>query len=374
MPKDGSGTLICAACKQSFQRRSSKGRRPAYCGSACRSTAYRGRNGLPTSAPPERDLEVLAIAESMKQMLALLQRSAGHVSSSRPLGAVVLAQALKRESDDLMAAAVRQARENGANWDQVGKVASISPGAARGNWSDEKVGRTLAQRADRRARSEGQALPAPPLTGLGPSPRERGVPAPRTPATSKDRAADQLIQAMAHLRETSGGSTRSIARRIAVSPSHLSMVLTGKRLPSWDVTQRFARTCDTPPEELAPLWDGAHGIPPGHARSFPEAASALQCALRAMYLAARRPDLGSLRHDAGIALSADELDGLLDPGTPVPVDWQVVDRLVRALDGRPEDVRELWEQMQSARTTPQAALWPALSTKAAPLISAAAFG
>lgn len=194
-------------------------------------------------------------------------------------------------------------------------------------------------------RSEGDAGP-----GADGTAGRRGAP-PRAPGgcgEQERRGAEQLALAMSHLRTTRRSSARAVARCIGVSASLLSLVLAGKRLPSWEVTEGFARACDADPGDLVRLWEQAHGIAPAPTASPVELRTLLRCALRGLYLAAREPDLPAVGRATGQAFGREQLACLVDSSAPPPTDWPVLERVVSALGGRPEDIRPLWLQAADA--------------------------
>lgn len=366
----------CPQCAKPFDRRSSHGRRPTYCSDKCRSAAYRARaatrNGSNRGAPPDHDADVLRIGEALVRQAQRLQRSARFRAPGNPLEVLQLYTNLMRDVADFGAVAVRQAREYGASWDQIGAVLSMTGSAARSRWPEAKVERTLRQRELRRTSRGTQTEPGKPSHTTQP------VPAPirNTAGGAPPGPHAQLAKALSHLQRTSNKSVRAIAREISVSPSYISRLLIGERRPSWAVATRFIQACGGNPEDVRPLWDKTHARQPPPAmppagEEFTEAAATLQATLRGMYLAAAEPDPPLLCNVPGTNLTPPQVKSLLN--TPQPqllLHWPAIDGLVTALRGQPDEVRPLWERMKAA--SPYAP--PSGSSLPIPYLPAGSFG
>jgi transcriptional regulator with XRE-family HTH domain len=312
--------------------------------------------------PPEHDAEALGVAEDTRDSVGLLLAAAQGPAHDAPLELVNRAVTMRQDAEDMLAVAVRRARSHGATWEQIGSATSMAADSARGHWSGGQVARAL-ERRRRRAAARARAVPAPaarsvPDTG-GPSGAADVTgqtgrrPGPRAPAPGSGgkerRAAEHLALAMSHLRASRHSSARAVAQRMGVSASLLSLVLAGKRLPSWEVTESFARACDTDPDDLVQLWRQAHGIAATPPNTPLEGQALIRTALRGLYLAAREPGLPALGGE-GHRLSHDQVACLVDSSVPPPADWPVIARLVSALGGQEEDIRPLWGQAYALRS------------------------
>ncbi|GHH86533.1 hypothetical protein GCM10018793_58730 [Streptomyces sulfonofaciens] len=378
MPSRPTSDLTCSSCGSTFRRPSNRGRLPLFCSPSCRSSAYRARTTVRPGVPPEHDEAAEALAEETLRDARELAGAAHSGSRDAPIELVHRAVTMKQDAEDMLAVAVRRARSHGVTWAQIGTATSMAAGSARGHWSSDQVARVL-ERRRRRAAARNLPTPAPAAQALGPAPRtgaQRGPgrrPAPpRAPAGGQERhAAGRLALAMGHLRASRRTSARSLARRIGVSASYLSLVLAGKRLPSWEVTASFAEACSADPDDLAQLWCQAHGTAPAPPQSPAEGRAVIRTALRGLYLSAAEPDLPTLAGPAQ-GLGRDQLACLVDPAAPPPADWTVIARLVSALGGREEDVLRLWCQASALVSGVQVP--PPGTAPRQPAIPAAAFG
>ncbi|MFF4450829.1 helix-turn-helix domain-containing protein [Streptomyces sp. NPDC001502] len=362
MPQKAAPKIICAHCKNKFDRPKPTGRPPEYCGTDCRTAAYRARQKAVLCYSRNHDEDVVRIAKSvLARSNAALQRSQ-FPDPARPLELVAEVLRMERDLADLRAVAVRQAAEYGAAWADTGQMLSVSVSTARTKYGDEEVARVLRRRAER---------------GSAPGPRPPQLRAPR-PTSSPDAVigtggpagpalpgdpAYQLTTALSHLHRASGHTQRWLAQEVGVSPSLLSLILLGRRHPKWRVVKAIAELCRTDPADLRPLWEKALGIKPvalPGPDDFLQAASSLQAALRGMWIAAASPAPDDICFQHPL-LTPRRVARAMMTSRPEQdlADWPFVAALATALRGQPEDVRPLWQRMQvaSALITPAEA-WP----------------
>ena len=155
--------------------------------------------------------------------------------------------------------------------------------------------------------------------------------------------ADDLAPALSALQRASGHTLRAVAEQARLSPSYLSRIIAGERVPSWAVTARLARACGTTPAQLRPLWEKATAR-----RGTKKEEPTLQSALRYLHLRAGQPAAATLAVDG--TLSEHEITSLLD-GTALP-SWEAARQLVYALDGEVTYFEPLWQA--AAQDTPAA--------------------
>ncbi|MDT0306396.1 helix-turn-helix transcriptional regulator [Streptomyces sp. DSM 44917] len=315
------GVKGCENCGAELVQRRGPGRRRRYCDARCRREAQRAREGRDRPRP----LLAQRIAEDIQEAAALLVRAE---YGRRDLGALLgLAHGLSRDIDAYVAAAVLDARHGGTKWEAVAEAARVSVATARSKWRHSAVERLLRARAGERAPEVAPASPA----GGG--------------------AGRLLVSAFFHLVRESGMPRPELARRLGVSPSHLSRTLAGHRLPGWDMTCSLALELGTQPAELRVLWESAHGLSAPAVPSIPQAAAALHAALRGLHLAAGRPTPQEVRRRSEGALGAELVEDAL-AGRLVPP-WERLAALVSALGGTPAHYRPLWEGVHDSAVRTQ---------------------
>lgn len=362
MPQKAAPKIICAHCKNKFARPKPTGRPPEYCGTDCRTAAYRARQKAVLCYSRNHDEDVVRIAKSvLARSNAALQRSQ-LPDPARPLELVAEVLRMERDLADLRAVAVRQAAEYGAPWADIGQMLSVSVSTARSKFGDEEVAKVLRRRAER-----GSAPgPRPPqLRAARPASSPDtviGAGGPAGPALPGDPAY-QLTTALSHLHRASGYTQRWLAQEVGVSASLLSLILLGRRHPKWRVVKAIAELCRADPADLRPLWEKALGIKPvalPGPDDFLQASSSLQAALRGMWIAAASPAPDDICFQHPL-LTPRRVARALVTGRPEQdlADWPFVAALATALRGQPEDVRSLWQRMQVASALiTSAEAWP----------------
>ncbi|MET8646454.1 helix-turn-helix transcriptional regulator [Streptomyces sp. NPDC004074] len=352
MPTSGPQYGKCRHCRQRFQRTSTTGRKQEYCTPACRRRAQRDRSRSPeepvdSPLPLARNIaesvqalaEQLLAAEYDEQNLAVLLRHAGE---------------LTREVDYYVCAAVHDARVKGASWEMVAAAGAVSTATARSRWAEKTVRRRLERRASKQSgpRQRDPASPTPPPRPDADQEQEEASDRP---------VATKLAAALSHLHRNSKLTIREVADRTDLSPSYVSRILSGDRLPTWPVVETLAALFDGDPNELAVLWESAQGMTPPPRQPLPDAAARLNAALRGLYLAASSPSPERIHETSGGTLSVLTIQDILR-GRLVP-DWKTTVAFVRAVGGTPADIRPLWEAFHYAflvifNPAPDAALRP----------------
>jgi transcriptional regulator with XRE-family HTH domain len=338
MPSSGPQYGKCRYCRQRFERTGKPGRKQEYCTPACRRRAQRerSRNTPNTVQPADSPLPLARnIAESVQALAdGLLAAEYDEQDLALLLGR---AAELTREVEYYVCAAVHDARIQGAGWDTVAAAASVSPATARSRWA----GKTVRRRLERRASERSAARPRDPAghaVQARPDRQEAGQPG--------ERPSGKLAAALSHLHRSSGLTIRDVADTMGLSPSYVSRILSGERVPSWPVVVILADLFDGDPDELAVLWENAQGLTPPARRPLPDAAARLNSALRGLYLAAACPSPARIHEASGGALSVPTVKDIL-AGRLVP-DWKTTVAFVRAVGGTPADIRPLWEAVHYA--------------------------
>lgn len=337
MPSSGPQYGKCRHCRQRFERTGKPGRKQVYCTPACRRRAQRerSRNTVNTVQPDSPLPLARNIAESVQALAdGLLAADYDEQDLTVLLGR---AAELTREVEYYVCAAVHDARIQGAGWDTVAAAAAVSAATARSRWAEKTVRRRLERRASEQSAAR-QRDPAGHTAQPHPDGQELGQ--------TSERPSGKLAAALSHLHRSSGLTIREVADGTGLSPSYVSRILSGERLPTWPVVETLAALFDGDPDELAVLWQNAHGMTPPARQPLPDAAARLNAALRGLYLAAACPSPARIHEASGNALSVPTVKDILG-GRLVP-DWKTTVAFVRAVGGTPADIRPLWEAVHYA--------------------------
>ncbi|MGY0055037.1 helix-turn-helix domain-containing protein [Streptomyces sp. LZ34] len=239
-----------------------------------------------------------------------------------------------------VAAAVQDARAEGTGWAAVAQAAGVSVETARVRWNERKVKRLLARRDQHRPAPLKHA--EPPRGAPGAAGRQSPVPE----GAGGGGARRQLAAALLDLQRTSSVTLQEAARQAELSPSYVSRVLAGSRLPAWPVVYMLATIFGGSAGDLKFLWERAQGVCPPARQSVAATATRLQSALRGLYLAAGKPDLRRLVKEGGASLTEETVREVLD-GDLIP-DWWTVEELVVRMGGDAASIRPLWEDLHYA--------------------------
>lgn len=343
--------ILCPHCKTRFFRPKTSGRPPKYCGTDCRTAAYRARQKTGLRYSHKHDQDVARIAKSVAARAAAALQHGQLPLPARPLELLLETLRLERDVADLKAVAVRQASEYGAPWTDIGHALSMSVSATRARYGDEQVAKIRHWRAERGSgpgHRPARPRPSRPTSAPDSVKGENTLPSPALPGDP----AYQLTTALSHLHRASGHTQRWLASEVGISASLLSLILLGKRHPKWKTVKAIAELCNADPADLRPLWEKAQGIPPvalPGPEDFLQAAASLKAALRGMCIAAGSPtpDEICFQHltltprRVARALLSERPERDLD-------DWPFVAALATALRGQPDDVRPLWQRMMVA--------------------------
>ncbi|MER6406243.1 helix-turn-helix transcriptional regulator [Streptomyces viridosporus] len=250
------------------------------------------------------------------------------------------AEAIRRELEIYTAAAVQDARHRGEKWESVARVAHVAPETARARWGPERVARMMALHANdkRAAPARWRAARSVPIGegGEGSAGEQGGTAG----------SVSQLASALTQLQMASGRTIREVADLTMLSPSFISRVLSGDRLPTWDLVCALSDIFGSDPAELRVLFEAAHGMTVPQRGPVSAAIEQLHAAVRGMHLAAKSPSPERIELLSGKAVSA-RAARLVLAGLDVP-EWEVLSALVCTLGGRPSEVQPLWEAVHYA--------------------------
>jgi len=228
---------------------------------------------------------------------------------------------------------------------------------ARTQWARERVHRMLNRRREQQQQRVRSAR-RPRMSVGGSTSAERPVPGPDI--ADRQEGTDpppekQLSSALSFLQRSSRRSTRTVATELGVSPSYVTRLLNGERIPPWGLAQALAVAYSVDPALLRPLWDEIHGtlpaqpVFPGQSGAVDRAAAELRAAMRGLYLAGACPDPEEVAGRTQAPLTGDEVATLVEGESSDGIPgWPVVESVVTALHGRPQTIRPLWERVQVA--------------------------
>ncbi|MFG2351826.1 helix-turn-helix domain-containing protein [Streptomyces phaeochromogenes] len=267
------------------------------------------------AAPASRGDEILTeIARDLQDAARDLARLLPSDDGAQPLRRIAQMQ---EQLDGLSAVAVGRARYRRVTWATISSILHINEDTARHRYNERYILRRLA----RFARSG--TVPAS-LSGLfgttaskGPEPpgvpgaaaespdASDGLPCESTtPSEPSGTAYNRLAPILSMLIRTAQLSNKEVSTRIGCSPSFLSRILTGERVPTWELTQKFAQACGADPEVLRAVWESEKLSQKSRDATIPDttdtlmpAAERLRTAVQTLHIRAGRP----APHDIAVA-------------------------------------------------------------------------
>jgi plasmid maintenance system antidote protein VapI len=310
------------------------GRRRLYCSTACRRRAQRNRQARKAPVAAAQGPLGATVAAEVRRLAQQLLDSEIRQEELETL--LERAEVIRRELEIYTAAAVQDARHRGEKWEAVARAAHVAPETARARWGPERVARMMDLHAN-----EKRAAPA----------RWRGSQPARIADAPEDATGDlggelaspisQLASALTQLQAASGLTIREVAEATMLSPSFISRVLSGDRLPTWDLTCALAALFGADPAELRVLFEAAHGMTAQGRQPVAVAIAQLHAAVRGLHRAAKSPSAERIEQLSCKAVTALQARRVL-AGIDVP-EWEVLTALICALGGRPHDFKPLWE-------------------------------
>ncbi|MFE4824788.1 helix-turn-helix domain-containing protein [Streptomyces sp. NPDC056704] len=389
----------CEFCGSALAEGPGKGRPRKYCGDACRQAAHRRRlhddtatpfaaphpaqAGNPTEprpaprtspAPPTGahspsagDELLIEIAKDIQDGARDLARLLPSFDGEEPLQRIAQ---LHEQLDGLTAAVVGRARYRRVTWATVSSILRVSEDTARHRYTE----RYILRRLTRFNRSEA-ALTS--LTGLFSSTTTRLAESPDEPAADGGTAGgscdsggergegpeqsapiepsgaayNRLSPILSMLVRTAQLTNKEVSSRIGCSASYLSRILSGERVPTWDLTRKFAHTCGADPEVLRTVWESeklsqkSRELVMDLDDTSLTAAEQLRVAVQTLHLRAGRPAPNDVAVASRWMLSASAVASILE-ATLLPPS-PVLESFVRILGG---DVDHFSRLLDNART------------------------
>ncbi|MEV5085947.1 helix-turn-helix transcriptional regulator [Streptomyces sp. NPDC056159] len=397
----------CEFCGSPLAGGPGRGRPRKYCGDACRQAAHRRRLNGDTAARPSAPLPAPAAGPaelrpappaSLAPRTVVHGPSAGddlliEIAKDIQDGARDLARLLPTHDgteplqriaqlhellDGLTAAAVGRARYRRVTWVTISSILGVSEDTARHRYTERYILRRLA----RFNRSEA-ALTS--LAGLFSSSAAHPTETPddpadtgtagasghaaanradgseqSAPAEASGAAFNRLSPILSMLIRTAQLTNKEVSSRIGCSPSFLSRILSGERVPTWNMTRKFAQACGADPEVLRTVWESeklsqkSRELPPDIDYTSLPAAERFRVAVQTLHLRAGRPAANDVAVASRWLLSTDAVASILE-GTVLP-HHAVLETFVRVLGG---DVDHFNRLLDNARAeAPQATRRP----------------
>ncbi|MFH8939470.1 helix-turn-helix domain-containing protein [Streptomyces griseosporeus] len=365
---------VCEYCGSRLTGSPGKGRPRKYCGDPCRQAAHRQRrlgtgaaapsstapgpetaacapaSQAPTAtaartAPPARTAgqastsgdELLSeIARDIQEGARDLARLLPSLNGEEPLQRIVQ---LREQLDGLTAAAVGRARHRRIPWTTISSVLGISEDTARHRYTDRYILRRLARfnRSQTPLTSlAGLFTPAAPAAAAPPDPPGENAgggesgdaggdhsDGPDTPERSTQTepapaAYNRLAPILSMLVRSAQLTNKEVSSRIGCSASYLSRILSGERVPTWELTRKFAHVCGADPDVLRTVWESEKlsdrspwPEPDPDAPPLP-AAEQLRAAIRTLHLRAGRPAPSDIAVASRWLLTAGTIASLLE--------------------------------------------------------------
>jgi transcriptional regulator with XRE-family HTH domain len=326
-----------------------------YCGTACRQAAHRARKStsasLEATPPCANDIIkelTLDILEGTRDLLRVLNSQ----DAEEPLRRVMQ---LRTQLEGLTAGLVGQARHRRVTWRQIGTLLSISEDSARHRFTNAYIARRLGQMTRSQSFAPGsldalytqhQSTSADEDTDAD---LEDGP-----PPGSSQAAYNRLAPVLSMLARASNLPLVTISERIGCSASYVSRMLSGERLPSWRLTERFARVCGADPTVLRAVWESERlrdkaprGVPKPPTPTRPlehepgRAKERLLGALRTLHVRAGQPSAYDIAVTSRWRLKPERISSILE-GTAWPT-WADLTSLLEVLGGSQDYFQPLWE-------------------------------
>jgi transcriptional regulator with XRE-family HTH domain len=316
--------------------------------------------------------ELLAeLARDIQDGARDLARLLPSLDGEEPLRRVVQ---LQEQLDGLTAAVVGRARYRRVTWAAVSSILRISEDTARHRYTDRYVLRRLARfnRSETAPTSLSVLFSAPsgsardgagdPGGESGDTAGDRGEgPDQQTsPIESSGAAYNRLSPILSMLIRTAQLTNKDVSSRIGCSASYLSRILSGERVPTWELTRKFAHTCGADPEVLRTVWESEklRYKASDHHTKAPDtpvlaAAERLRAAIHTLHLRAGRPTPIDVAVASRWVLTAGAVASLLEAAVLPPP--EVLHTFVQLLGGDTDHFHQLLHDAHH-ETTPTTAL------------------
>ncbi|MGV9351247.1 helix-turn-helix domain-containing protein [Streptomyces spiralis] len=265
--------------------------------------------------------------------------------------------------DGLIAAAVGRARYRRLTWAAISSILRISEDTARHRYTERYILRRLA----RFNRSEttlsslaglfGSSAARPAETPDDPADTGTDGSEQSAPTEASGAAINRLSPILSMLIRTAQLTNKEVSSRIGCSPSYLSRILSGERVPTWNLTRRFAQACGADPEVLRTVWESEklsqkdRELPPDIDDPSLPAADRLRAAVQTLHVRAGRPAANDVAVASRWLLSTEAVASVLE-GTILP-HHAVLETFVRVLGGDTDHFHRLLDNAhaEAAQTT-----------------------
>lgn len=378
----------CAFCHAQLPSAGPKvGRPQKYCSAACRRSAHRASRrqadtltpaqthrqrpartqasaapnaALPPHTTPGRLDEILGeIIRDLQDDGRALLRQLGDDDTEQILGQV---QQMRARLDCLTAGLVGRARLRQVTWARIGLELSVSEDTARHRYTDDYIVRRLKQVGHLPSVPTSlRALYEEPAQHIAGGPANAGEEIPDA-VQAAGAAYNRLAPVLSMLARASELPLHELARQSRCSASYLSRMLSGHRVPSWQITERFARACGADPVVLRKVWeteklrrrqprrtaadqseiDSLDGI-----STQAQALQRLLAALRTLHVRAGQPTAQQICIASHWRLQAAQVTDALDGA--VMCDWPTLSQLVQAMGGAVDYFHPLWQAATECR-------------------------
>ncbi|GAA2462897.1 helix-turn-helix domain-containing protein [Streptomyces lavendulocolor] len=320
---------------------------------------------FPPASPQGPGEEILAeitrdLQDSARDLLRMLAASDGEEPLRR------IAQ-MQDQLDGLTAAVVGRARYHRVTWAKISRILRVSEDTARHRYTERYILRRLARftRPGSIPGSFTELFGTAPTTPPDHPTEQGGTPEAGTPARTDDPPADdittisepsgvaynRLAPILSMLVRTSQLSNKEVSAKIGCSASYLSRILTGERVPTWELTRKFARACGADPDVLRTVWEsqklsqkGRDATVIDQAEDPMPATERLRTAVRTLHLRAGRPAPHDIAIASRWALDIASIASVLE-AEALP-EREVLLPLVRFLGGKVDYFEQLLEEAQ----------------------------
>ncbi|MFD8024540.1 helix-turn-helix domain-containing protein [Streptomyces lavendulae] len=151
---------------------------------------------------------------------------------------------------------------------------------------------------------------------------------------------------------TSKQTNKEVSTKMGISASYLSRILSGERVPTWSLTQNFARACGADPDVLRTVWESEKLNEKPSARTPLEgpplpAALRLHQAIRTLHHRAGRPASQDIALASHWTLSVTDVASVIE-GQAIPA-WQTLKTVVKLLGGDRDYFEALWKEADGER-------------------------
>jgi transcriptional regulator with XRE-family HTH domain len=333
---------------------------------------------LPPRTTPGRLDEILGeVIRDLQDDARVLLRQLGGPDDAEQILEQVRQMHVRLEC--LTAGLVGRARLGQTTWGRIGQALSVSEDTARHRYTDDYIVRRLRQVGHLPSVPTSlRALYEEPARHVAGGMPDQDYEIPNA-AMATSAASNRLAPVLSMLARASELPLHELARRARCSASYLSRMLSGHRVPSWQITERFARACGADPIVLRKVWETEklRRRPPRQAATDQQeinslagistrtqAVQRLMAALRTLHVRAGQPTPQEISIATRWRLQASQINDILNGAATC--DEPTFFRLVHALGGSVDYFRPLWQAATAQAADQQEP--PDLNTDTQPLV------